>query len=124
MDSGGIRRNSETYVEEMCIARTANTKPGVQYRDSRTIYTQVRATTDLSMRYVHVHAGRLAPGGKSIKPMKGTVQDASFSAWVIRCYFQGATSSNSVITGKDHVVRSVALPMTRQAVQVGSAGTR
>ena len=65
------------------------------------------------MRYIHVHAGHLVAGGKSIKPMKRVIQDAGFLARVIWCYFQGVTSGNSVITGKDHVVRSVALPMTR-----------
>ena len=72
----------------MYIARTANTKPGVQYRDYRTIYTQAHATTDLSTRYIHVHTGRLAAGGKSIKPMEHALQDAGFSAWVIWRYFQ------------------------------------
>ena len=97
----------------MYIARTANTKPEVQYRDMCIIYTQARATTDLSMRCVHVHTGRKVPSGKSIKPMKHVVQDAGFLAWAIWCYFQGAIYGNLVITGDDHVVRSVALPMTR-----------
>ena len=78
----------------MYIARTANTKPGVQYRDYRTIYTQAHTTTDLSMRCVHVHAGRLAAGGKSLKPLERALQDAGFSARGIWRYSQGATSGN------------------------------
>ena len=78
----------------MYIARTANTKPGVQYRVYHTIYTQASATTDLSTRCVHVHAGRLAAGGKSIKPLERVLQDAGFSARDIRRYSQGATSGN------------------------------
>ena len=60
-----------------------------------------------------MHAGRLAAGGKSIEPLERALQDAGFSARDIRRYSQGATSGNYVITGWDHVVRSVALPITR-----------
>ena len=40
---------------KLYIARTDNTKPGVQYRDRCNIYTQVHATTNLTMNSDHVH---------------------------------------------------------------------
>ena len=97
MDSRGSDRTQgqpSHILRKMFIARTANTKPGVQYRDRRTIYTQAHTTTDLSTRCVHVHAGRKAPGNKFIKPLERALQDAGFLARVIRRYSQGATSGN------------------------------
>ena len=46
----------------------ANTKPGVQYRNSCTIYTQACTTTNQTMNRDHVHAS-----GKTIKPVKHAV---------------------------------------------------
>ena len=51
-------------------------------------------------------------GGKTIKPVKCAVQDASFSAWTIQSCFLGATSGNQVIAGENHVAGLGMVPGT------------
>ena len=58
--SDGAQAQSSCVLRRSYIASTANTKPGVQYRDRHTIYTQVGATTNLTMNSDHVHTEHAA----------------------------------------------------------------
>ena len=64
------------------------------------------------------------PSGKTIKPVKRVVQDASFSAWIIWHYFLGAISSNQLTARENHAARSGMMLMTEVTAGVSSGSAR